>query len=1069
MKPVKLIMSAFGSYGGTEIIEFGKMQNGIFLIAGDTGAGKTTIFDAIMFALYDTMSVKDRKSAMMRSEYASPEKETYVEFTFSYGKDIYTIKRFPPYGRKSRRRDKDGKYNIIRQQGKAELIMPDGTQFNGKTIQINKKIEEITGLTAEQFNKIALIAQGSFQELIMDKTGRRKEIFRQIFSTQAYGDIEDIIYKKYKDQSLQMKNNSTRLEELAGSIDFEEDSPYKEDFKDAFEKKDTEPGLLPNVLDKELARLKEIYNNKSSLYKKEEEKYNSIKQQIIKATEKNKLIDRLLQSGIQKEKLDGLKKETDIKAVVLGLSKKAEKVLFAEQDYNNRKTEYTKAEEKAKDFIIKEKKLDLEYTEALRNYERAEEEYNRLMPVYISKRDSLKTDIEKYKTLKDKEKTLDNLANSIKKAVQDKEAEVKELGKIKEEINICEEILKSYENLELEIGQAETICKECSSKQELLEKFNKKIKICQKQEKELFLLAEELFSCIKKWEQSRRKHEEYNRAYIACQSLFLAKKLVPGKPCPVCGSTDHPHVADIAVNMVNEEMLKEAEAEEQKYEAEKNIIQGKNGKLQNIYAAETAVLNEYIERLFSKEELHNNIYYDKDCQNKNSQNGNYKDINYSFLELQQLAGQKQALVSEETGRAVKKLKNLKEKSADKKSRQEKVKRLAASQEKTLSLIENKESKIRQLELESEGLKNEIKTFKTSLAYNTKKEAEEKLEECNENLENLSEKYKNTGQELKNIQKDLTSIQGAKTELDSQIKELYTKYGKSYEVFKILLEENGFNTYEEYRDALKDPGTVKNIENEIESYKKDCLKNNTEIKTIKEQLENTVKTDIGGLNQSLEETGASISLLKKDIEKYNLYINTGSKSFERLSVLIKERSALSEKLRVVKSLNDAANGKVHFQTYIQRQYFKQIIQAANIRLSKMVQGKFLLKCRDIGTGGQGETGLELDVYNPVTGKSRDAHTLSGGETFMASLSMALGMADIVQNAVGKTRLGTMFIDEGFGSLSDNARDKAVDVLLGLAGSNRLVGVISHVSELKGQIPHKLIVTKGNNGSSVKWET
>lgn len=181
MKPVKLIMSAFGSYGGVETIKFDKMQNGLFLIAGDTGSGKSTIFDAVMFALYDTMSGKERKSVMMRSEYAPEDRETFVEFTFSYGEEIYTVKRYPAYERKSKRRNKDGKYNTIRQQGKVELIMPDGVQFNGKITQINKKIEEITALTAEQFNKIALIAQGEFQELIMDKTGRRKEIFRQIF------------------------------------------------------------------------------------------------------------------------------------------------------------------------------------------------------------------------------------------------------------------------------------------------------------------------------------------------------------------------------------------------------------------------------------------------------------------------------------------------------------------------------------------------------------------------------------------------------------------------------------------------------------------------------------------------------------------------------------------------------------------------------------------------------------------------------------------------------------------------------------------------------------------------
>lgn len=317
MKPVKLIMSAFGSYGGTEIIEFNKIKNGLFLIAGDTGSGKTTIFDAIMFALYDSMSGKERKSIMMRSEYASDEMETYVEFTFSYGSSTYTIKRFPAYERKSKRRNKDGKYTTIRQQAKAELIMPDGTQFNGKITQVNKKIEEITGLTAEQFNKIALIAQGEFQELVMDKTGRRKEIFRQIFSTQVYGDIEDIIFRKYKAEATQLKYNSTKLEELAGGIEFQEESPYKEEFITAFERKDTEQDGVTDVLDKEIARLKEVYNNKNILYSEKEKEYNRLNECIAKGREKNKLIDRLLQFELQKEELDAAKEETDNKIIVL--------------------------------------------------------------------------------------------------------------------------------------------------------------------------------------------------------------------------------------------------------------------------------------------------------------------------------------------------------------------------------------------------------------------------------------------------------------------------------------------------------------------------------------------------------------------------------------------------------------------------------------------------------------------------------------------------------------------------------------------------------------------------------
>ena len=1048
MKPVKLIISAFGSYGGIEIIEFDKIQNGLFLIAGDTGAGKSTIFDAIMFALYDTMSGKERKSTMMRSEYASDDRETYVEYTFSYGSSIYTVKRFPAYERKSKRRNKDGKYNIIRQQGKVSLIMPDGTLYNGKTSQINQKIEEITGLTAEQFNKIALIAQGEFQELVMDRTGKRKEIFRQIFSTQIYGDIEEIIFKRYKSEATQIKYNSTKLEELVKGIDFQEDSPYKEDFNTAFERKDTEPGRLSELMQAETSRLKDIYNNKQDLYTEKEAEYKKLNNYITKGKEKNKLIDRLLEFERQKEKLSNMEEDIENKTIISGLARKAEKVLFAEKNYNNRKEEYEKAFKKSADLKIKEEELNKQYNISLEKYQQADEEYSQLMPGYITRRDSLKQDVIKYKTVSEKENELSVLESSLKKAVSEKENELIKLEKIKEDIIYYEEIIKSYNGLELETEQAGTAQKNCSDKQELLNKLKKKKEACDNRQQELAGFEKKLLSCITKWEKSRRQHEEYNRAYIACQSAFLAENLVSGSPCPVCGSVEHPQAAVMPDNAVTEDMVKKAETTERKYEADKNKLQEETKEIQSTFAAEIAVLNDYLERLSGEEKLSLD--------------------NYQVNKLELFIKEKQALILEENNQINANLKILMDKAKDRQDKQEGLKKLAARQDKASALIESKEKEIHQFELKAEVIKNEIKTLKSSLAYKTRDEAEKSLKECENSLNLLEKKYKSADKEFKNVQKQLTSIQGAKEELERQVKELSESLDELSEAFKKAIKENGFESLEEYREALKEPGAIQKMEEDIAKYKEMCVQNSTGIQTIKEQLDDTIKVKLGALEESLNNISVFMSGLKKELDKYNFYIQNNNKLLERLLALMEERSIISERLKVIKSLNDAANGKVHFQTYIQRQYFKQIIQAANRRLSSMASGKFLLKCRDIGTGGQGETGLELDVYNPLTGKSRDAHTLSGGETFMASLSMALGMADIVQNTIGKTRLDTMFIDEGFGSLSDDVRDKAVNVLLGLAGNNRLVGVISHVSELKERIPEKLIVTKGNNGSSVKWD-
>lgn len=1058
MRPVKLIMSAFGSYGGVETIEFDKMQNGLFLIAGDTGSGKSTIFDAVMFALYDTMSGRERKSIMMRSEYAPEDRETFVEFTFSYGKSVYTVKRYPPYERKSKRRNKDGIYSITRQQGKVSLTMPDGVQFNGKTAQINKKIEEITGLTAEQFNKIALIAQGEFQELVMDRTGRRKEIFRQIFSTQVYADIEDAISRRYKAEAVKMKDNSIRLGELFNSADIQEDSPYKEEWKAAFEKKDTEPERLINVLQDEMLRLKDIYSSQYSLYKKKEKEYNGLNLQITKAKDKNKLVLRLEKLEAVKEKLDSLKEDMDNKENILSLAKRAAQVLFAETNYNNRKEDYNRAIKKSETLRLKEKSLRQQYDKAAMDYKQADEEYRQLMPGYITKRDNLKQAVLKCQTVSDREKELAALNVSFKKAVSDREKELKKLEKTTQDIAAFENIIKSCENLGIEMEQTEAALKKCDAEWLLLGKLKKRRAVCGEKRESLELIGKELLSCVAKWEKSRRKHEDYNRMYIACQSAFLAEELVPGKPCPVCGAKEHPETAKRPDGAVTQDMLERAAKAEKKAEVCKNDTQKKAEAVQSALAADTAVLNEYIAQLSGGTEADGQV-----------QSFAGKDFTDSFAQfVDKFIQEKEDLVSADKSSISEKIKELEARAADREQRRKELEKANQRRDKAVSSIEAREQQIYQLELKTEGLKKEIETLKASIGYNTKEEAEKNFQECEMQLDALEKKYKNTDTAFKDIQKQLNSVQGSLKEAERQAEEYSYSLGELLKIFEDTFKENGFESMSGYKSAVISEKAMQQLDDEIKGYRQECVKAGTGIQTILEQLDDTSKINLDELNQQLAEVSDSLSVIKSGLDTCNFRIQSNNKTMERVFALMQERGTIAERLKTIKSLNEAANGKVHFQTYIQRQYFKQIIQAANTRLSGMAQGKFLLKCRDIGTGGQGETGLELDVYNPLTGKSRDAHTLSGGETFMASLSMALGMADIVQNTVGKTKLDTMFIDEGFGSLSDDVRNKAVSVLLELAGSNRLVGVISHVSELKEQIPDKLVVTKGNNGSSVKWE-
>lgn len=347
------------------------------------------------------------------------------------------------------------------------------------------------------------------------------------------------------------------------------------------------------------------------------------------------------------------------------------------------------------------------------------------------------------------------------------------------------------------------------------------------------------------------------------------------------------------------------------------------------------------------------------------------------------------------------------------------------------------------------------------------EGKKKLAKLQRELQKLQKEGEVLGEEAAESQKAYAALLGNQEENKNRLQELDASVKEQELAYQSALQVNGFSGEEEYHSALLLANVQAEYKKEIEKYQFQVVQCDTKLQSLAEQTEGKQEEDLEKLLKRKEELKMLHGQKKKVLETHSYHLQTGQRIVKRLKELLKDRESLVEEMKVMGSLNAAANGKIHFQTYILRQYFQKIISAANKRLAVMTENSFLLKCRELGSTGAGEAGLDLDVYNPITGKLRDAHTLSGGETFLASLSLALGMADVVQNTAGKTHLDTMFIDEGFGSLSEEVRGLAVKVLLELAGGQRLVGVISHVSELKEQIPDKLLITKGNGGSRAAW--
>lgn len=1049
MRPVRLEMSAFGSYGGLEVIDFSKKKSGLFLIAGDTGSGKSTIFDAIMFALFDTMSGKERKGTMMRSEYAEDDRETYVKFTFEYGSgtncEEYTVKRYPAYDRKSKKKNKDGEYSMIRQGSKVSLIMPDGTEYPGKIAQINEKLQEIVGLTPEQFSRIAMIAQGEFQDLIMDKTGNRKEIFRQIFSTQIYEDIEKKIFEKYKNVQSIIIKNSTQLGEIVKGVDIHEESLFFDEFEEAFQRKDSEPDNLLDVLNKEIARVNGIYKEKNGIYKEKENNYNKIEKEIALAKNQNRMMDELKEQSSYLKNLDEKRSEIEEIKKIVNNSSKAKEVSYAEKEYNSRVKEKDNLIIR-KDALEKEEEENsaiLDKTE--KSYEKLRSEYNKKMPEYAKKKDELEKELDNHRQYEKsyelyikKKKEYETISFDFTKLKE----EEKNLSDRKKEI---ENKLEEYEGAEVRYEQILQKIKENDEYSKSLSEIKSQNKVCKKLKVKLEKLQQELVESLKEWEEQRHRYEECNRQYIAGQSSFLAQTLKENEPCPVCGSLNHPNPAVRLDVVITKEILEQEKDIEDKKEAAKNLCQQKSDKVFNELSADKAVLNQQMKRLFG----------DKNIDEKDD------------IEIDELIKNKEKEIEENGSKLESDCREALNIINDKKRKRQELIDNSDKKDKIETEIEKFNDKKHLILAELEGSEKELKILKSNLKHDSVDDVNEEIKSCMEESLSLEKNYTDTEKELQIRRKKFTETKSVLNEVIESIKKNDNDTEKLWDEFTSKIKLNGFEDVDDYHKALLSMEKEKEYADKISSYENEYLQTNTRVQTLKKQTEGRQYVDIEKLQNENDIISEEMILCEKELEKLSFTIQTNKKCRERINELMKSRGDMNNKMRVIKSLNDVANGKIHFQTYIQRQYFKQIIQAANKRLKVMTSGEFLLKCRDIGKGGLGETGLELDVVNPVTGKVRDARTLSGGETFMASLSMALGMADIVQNTVGKTKLDTMFIDEGFGSLSDDVRDKAVRVLVGLAGDERLVGVISHVSELKEQIPQRLMVTKGSHGSHVKW--
>jgi exonuclease SbcC len=1070
MKPIKLVMNAFGPYAGlTPEINFETFdEKGLFLISGDTGAGKTTIFDAICFALFGKTSGEYRDAKNLRSGFAKEDDTTYVDFYFSHQGKKYQIHREPMQERLKKRRSKTGESEYKTETEKATLFFEDGTSLSNLK-EVNERIKDILHITFEQFKQIVMIAQGEFRELLQASTEDRTEILRSIFLTDSYLNISDKLKtrrnKYYNDY---VEENNSIIQYFDG-LKTSEDSNYAELCEDLKGK---------TIIGKSIKNIDEIIElaNKIILEDQEKQKQINEKLKVVQkefesnnialnnAINSNKNIQRFEEFKKKQKELENRKKSID------ELSKELKKMISATRQvspvYRNYKdrlnafeTQKVTIEKKSADKVKAEKKLNDSEADLKKCLELKEkgEKLN-------LKSEQLKADFDKYKQKDDLIKSLKLLENE-EKDIADEKAEIEaEEKKLTEKITKLNSIVEELKNKPSELATLDANSKNVARLKDTLNRlinsdFNEFHKLQKDLDKKQALYVEAQEEFAKK--EAIRIHAE--KIMDDCRAGILAQNLNEGEECPVCGSTHHPKLAILPNEAITDDELKKYKADEDEAKKEKDkalsLAQQTNGR----YASQSNTLKKAVKEALVDELLVENdmtssldTIDDMDVLHKMAE----KTLSYVFDLQNKINSEKKEAKSactklEKAGKELEIARN--EEAEDLKERKEKNR---SRKEKCSNSLTETNTKLNEL--------SKLAYSSLAEAKKAQKAVELEAEEIFDNIEIAQKNFDSAKNKLTAIVAEIETMNKNLSSAEKEANQLRINY-------EAALKTNGFENedlFHEYdvgedeiednQEIINDYQTQVKVNAEsLEIAKKDAAgKELIDVEALEEKVEE-IKEKVEEIRESLSDTKSRISINKELAEN----IKEQKEDYENNKRLY----AIYSRLYDLASGNVSGNSRITLEQYVQMAGFDGIIAAANRRLLPMTDRQFELVRHDNSNEKKSKTTLDLDVLDNFTGKKRPVGSLSGGESFKASLCLALGLSDTVSMNAGGIQMDALFIDEGFGSLDSKSNSVVIEVLNTLSGKNKLVGLISHREEIINSIPNQIKVTKDRSGSHIEIDT
>ena len=1041
MRPLKLTMQAFGPYAGCEEIDFTKLGNRtMFVISGKTGSGKTTIFDGISYAIYGKASGEDRNGPDLRSQFAKDETGTEVSLEFILRNKTYFITRSPQQDKKKARGD-----GFTTIGAKAELYVYDldgNKQLLASNVRdVDEKVKEIMIIDSNQFRQILMIPQGEFRKLLTSESKDKEVILQRLFHTQVYKRIEE----KLKEDAVDLKKTVEKQIENRNQAIQNIHAQYNEELKGYLDVGSMNDHLIMPFLQSEISQMSDELAKLAGGLKEKQEQRNNLQQKLYEAEAIVKQLKAKDELQLKKAALEKEKERFDLMEGQINLAQKAAVLAQQEELCHHLKKEWDAANEELSSLKEKISFLSIQLKEQEERWEAEKKREPERIAIgeKIGYLNNMKEDIQSFSSV---QKEVQEIKSQLEKKSMQKSAIEDAEKRTEKALLILNEEKQEIERNQLKVIEITHRLEKLAGEISYLNKFEDQQARLDQTALQFERKKELLANAVARLADAKSVTLELEEKWLHGQASLLAIKLHEGDACPVCGSEQHPKLASSGDAIPNEQDIKTAKQQYEEIEKEKANAE------KAFYEAQSMIA--------SLQESINNIIEDIQKQQPNLSPADFPVYKNTILSERQELTVKHSVLTKSVDRLSGCLLELKQVEQEKERCSSELQIMNEQMNEAMILYTEKRTNLkRMMENIPEEIRS-IKVFEEQVQQAIKQQAEllNRLEEAQQMYQNRKEIY-------------LAEMAKCET-IEKSSKKINEQLIKEREAFVFRMNAQGFATYGEYNGAKKSEQEIKRLEKAFIDYREEVRSVNDRYNELDKLLENLEKPDMDKINAAFTEITAQISLLQDEYTNLFIKKRDNEEIMTKINRINEDVKLLEEKYKVIGHLYEIAKGqntyRVTFERFVLAAFLDDILREANGRLNRMTSGRYELLRKTDRSKGNVQSGLELLVFDQYTGQDRHVKTLSGGESFKAALALALGLADVVQQYAGGVSLETMFIDEGFGTLDPESLDQAVEALIDIQSSGRLVGIISHVPELKERIDARLEVIADQTGSRTEFQ-